>query len=286
MNILMIGNSFCSYYVQELWALGQAAGIPMRVCSVYYSGCRLSKHYNWWLTGEANYVFHTTESMERVSVTAKNLEWCLGQYEWDVISIQEGSGVWRVGNTSYAPAEAYENHKAAYENLIPYLRAQFPNAELYWHQTWAYQVGYKRDGDSYTVPDKATQDKSYNTQREYADLVCGLYDMPRVPSGEAWNIIRNNGYDQLCARLGRDFYGQVNGGDYYHDGDIGGGQYLNACVWFEILTGLDCRDTTYIPTYTYSGTKYPMSETMAEMLQDAAHEAASVRWYNYPENAK
>ena len=276
-NILMIGNSFCSYYVQELWALGQAAGINMRVCNVYYSGCRLSKHYQWWLTGEANYVFHTTTSPERVSVTSKNLEWCLGQYEWDVISIQEGSGVWRVGNTSYAPEEAYNNHKEAYENLIPYLRSQFPNAELYWHQTWAYQVGFKRDGDSYTVPDKETQDKSYTVQKEYADLVCGLYDMPRVPSGEAWKIIRDNGYDQLCARLGRDFYGQVNGGDYYHDGDIGGGQYLNACVWFEVLTGQSCIGIGYEPTYIHNGVTYGLNEGItARELQEAAHAAVAM----------
>ena len=278
MNILMIGNSFCSYYVQELWALGQAAGIEMRVCNVYYSGCNMSKHYKWWLTGEANYVFHTTTSPERVSVTGRSLEWCLGQYEWDVISVQEGSGVWRVGNTSIPPEEAFAKHQAAYDGLIPYLKEQFPNAELYWHQTWAYQVGFKRDGDSYTVPDKATQDHSYYVQQEYADIICGQYDLKRIPSGEAWKIIRDNGYDQLCARLGRDFYGQTNGGDYYHDGDIGGGQYLNACVWFEVLTGQSCIGIGYEPTYVHNGVTYGLNEgiTAAE-LQQAAHAAVEAR---------
>jgi hypothetical protein len=272
----MIGNSFCSYYVQELWALGQAAGIPMRVCNVYYSGCRIYKHYSWWLTGEANYVFHTTTGPERVSVTSKNLEWCLGQYEWDVISIQEGSGVWRVGGTPVPVDQAFANNKVAYDALIPYLKEQFPNAELYWHQTWAYQVGYKRDGDSYTVPDKATQDFSYNVQHEFADLMCESYDLPRVPSGEAWKIIRDNGYDQLCARLGRDFYGQVNGGDYYHDGDIGGGQYLNACVWFEVLTGQSCIGIGYEPTYVHNGVTYGLNEGItARQLQEAAHQAVA-----------
>ena len=277
LNILMIGNSFCSYYVQELWALGQAAGINMRVCNVYYSGCNMSRHYKWWLTGEANYVFHTTTSMERVSVTAKNLEWCLGQYEWDVISIQEGSGVFRVGTETQLAADALETHRAAYDNLVPYLKEQFPNADMYWHQTWAYQVGYKRDGDSYTVPDKETQDISYNVQKDFAELVCEEYDLKRVPSGEAWKIIRDNGYDKLCSRLGRDFYGEVNGGDYYHDGDIGGGQYLNACVWFEVLTGQSCIGIGYEPTYEHEGNIYGLNEgiTAAE-LQEAAHAAVAM----------
>ena len=187
-EVLMVGSSFCYYYVEELYGLAAAAGIKMRVCNVYYSGCRMGQHYNWWLTGEANYVFYTTEGPERVGQTAKSLEWCLGQYEWDVISLQEGGGVFRVGGTLLPTEEAFARFETAYDTLVPYLQSQFPDADFYWHHTWAYQLGYKRDGDSYTVPDKATQDKSYNTQREYADLVCGLYDMPRVPSGEAWKI--------------------------------------------------------------------------------------------------
>lgn len=47
LNILMIGNSFCYYYVEELVGLAAADGIKMRVCNVYYSGCKLSQHYNW-----------------------------------------------------------------------------------------------------------------------------------------------------------------------------------------------------------------------------------------------
>ena len=38
LNLLMIGNSGCYYYVEELYGLAEAAGIKMRVCNVYYSG--------------------------------------------------------------------------------------------------------------------------------------------------------------------------------------------------------------------------------------------------------
>jgi len=274
LNILMIGNSFCSYYVQELWALGQAAGIPMRVCNVYYSGCRMSQHYNWWLTGEANYVFYTTEGPERVGQTAKSLEWCLGQYDWDVISLQEGSGVFRVGGEILPTEEAFARFQTAYDTLVPYLQSQFPEANFYWHHTWAYQVGYKRDGDSYTVTEKSQQDESHFAQQAFADLVCERYGLTKVPSGDAWKIIRDGGYDKLCSRLGRDFYGEVNGGDYYHDGDIGGGQYLNACVWFETITGQSCIGTSYVPTYELDGETYSLNIDAAT-LQAAAHQAVA-----------
>ena len=274
LNILMIGNSFCSYYVQELWALGQAAGIPMRVCNVYYSGCRMGQHYNWWLTGESNYVFYTTEGPERVGQTAKSLEWCLGQYDWDVISLQEGSGVFRVGGEILPTEEAFARYETAYDTLVPYLQSQFPDAKFYWHHTWAYQVGYKRDGDSYTVTEKSQQDESHAAQKAFAELVCERYGLTKVPTGDAWKIIRDGGYDKLCSRLGRDFYGEVNGGDYYHDGDIGGGQYLNACVWFETITGQSCIDTSYVPTYELDGETYGLNID-AETLREAAHQAVA-----------
>ena len=276
MNILMIGNSFCSYYVQELYAMGKAAGIPMRVCNVYYSGCRMGQHYNWWLTGEANYVFYTTEGPERVGQTAKSLEWCLGQYDWDVISLQEGGGVFRVGGTILPTEEAFARFETAYDTLVPYLQSQFPDADFYWHHTWAYQLGYKRDGDSYTVTEKSQQDESHAAQKAFAELVCDRYGLTKVPTGDAWKIIRDGGYDKLCSRLGRDFYGEVNGGDYYHDGDIGGGQYLNACVWFETITGQSCIGTSYVPTYEHEGEIYGLNEGItAEQLQNAAHQAVA-----------
>ena len=67
----------------------------------------------------------------------------------------------------------------------------------------------------------------------------------------------------LCART------SVNNGegDYYHDGDIGGGQYLNACVWFEVITGQSCVGNTYRPDYVLD------TDITYEALQQAAHQA-------------
>ena len=35
MDVLMIGNSWCYYYVEELYALAAAAGVKMRVCNLF-----------------------------------------------------------------------------------------------------------------------------------------------------------------------------------------------------------------------------------------------------------
>ena len=86
-------------------------------------------------------------------------------------------------------------------------------------------------------------------------------------------LVREGGYDQLCARLGK---GENHEGDYYHAGDIGGGQYLTACVWFETITGLSCLGNPYRPVYTYNGTVYPLNEGITyEQLQQYAHQAVA-----------
>ena len=101
--------------------------------------------------------------------------------------------------------------------------------------------------------------------------VCKEDGLIRIPTGEAWRRVRDGGYDNLCARIG------VNGGlgDNSHDGDTGGGQYLNACVWFEVLTHTSCIGNTYRPTYI-QGQVYTLSEDVVTALQEAAHAAVAM----------
>ena len=263
-DVLMIGNSFCYNYVEELYGLAAAAGIKMRVCNVYYSGCKMYEHYNWWMAGEANYQFYTTDGDGRRGVGGKSLEWCLAQGEWDVISLQESSG--RVRNNGGAAA-SLEKDRICYDTLLPYLKAQFPNARTLWHQTWALQLGYV--SGSYTISTVEEQTAYYELCKEHAELITDTYGWELVPSGDAWQIIRAGGYDALCARLGK---GENHVGDYHHEGDIGGGQYLNACVWFEIITGQSCVGNSYVPTYIYGSETYDLNIAASE-LQAAAHQA-------------
>jgi len=257
LNILMVGNSFSFYYVEELYDLLEAAGIEARVCNVYYSGCKLEQHWSWWKSGEANYQFIVTDKDGHRKQEGVTLDYSLNQGDWDYISLQEGSAKMRRGDpqTELAKSKQYR------DELYGHFAQRFPMAKLCWQQTWAYQAGFNRD--SYQV-DAAEQAAYHERQRTYALGVCQENSVQRVPSGDAWKIVRDGGYDNLCARLGKD-----NGlGDFYHDGDIGGGQYLNACVWFEVLTGESCIGNTWRPDYE-------LSEELITTLQNAAHQAVS-----------
>ena len=264
-DILMIGNSFCYYYVEELAAIAAADGVKLRVCNVYYSGCRLNRHYNWWIEGASPYqFFDTTAEGGRKQTNNVSLEWCLNQGEWDYISMQTP-----VMSTD-DPELILEENKLYLDSFVGYFREQFPKAQLVWHQPWAYAVGTATNG-TVTTPER--QVTSHIRNQLVADLFCEKYDMLRINTGDAWKLIRDEGYDKLCARIGK---GTNHEGDYYHDGDIGGGQYLNACVWYEIITGNCVVGNTYRPVYKYKGTEIPLNSDMSyEKLQEAAHAAVS-----------
>lgn len=262
LNILMIGNSFCYYYPEELYGIAKAAGIDMRVCNVYYSGCKLEMHYNWWKNGESNYTFFVTEDESgRKRTEGCNLEYCFKQANWDVISFQEGFGIKNAADLENIDA-ILASGKLHRDTLVGRARELFPNAKLYWHQTWAYELGYT--GSYGKMETKEQQEIAHNFVKEFSLRVCKEQNLKRVPTGEAWQLVRHdpliNG--TLCYRLSKN-----NGlGDFYHDGDIGGGQYLNACVWFETLTGQSCIGNTWRPDYE-------LSEEKIALLQQAAHQA-------------
>lgn len=178
------------------------------------------------------------------------------------------------------------NTQLYWQELLGYLMEQFPYAKIGWHQTWTYQVDYGKSGSPMTPE---TQETRQAEQEAFAKGICEYYDgkVIRIPSGRAWQNSRKNGYDYLCCRM-KISDGQ---GDGYHDGDIGGGQYLNACVWYEILTGKSCLNNTYRPSYkatallsdelnsklrvTMDGANYTLNKELITLLQNAAHEAVA-----------
>lgn len=255
-DVLMVGNSFSYYYTDELWGIANAAGIKMNVCNIYYSGCSLEKHWKLWQDNEYVYRLRVYNEDGRRVWQHFNMELCLFWENWDVITLQESSKWIRKGGL-----ESARTHAEPYMgNLVQALQERFPETPLYYHQLWAYQVGYNRS--NFSISNTQEQTAYYEAIRNLSTELCDKYDLPRIPCGDAWQIARQDPLigDTLCGRKG------TMHGDYYHDGDIGGGQYLNACVWFEMITGQSCIGNTYRPSYD-------LSEEKILALQRAAHQA-------------
>lgn len=259
-NLLMVGHSGCYYYTDELYEVAKAAGVKMRVCNVYYSGCSLENHWKWWQNSEENYEFFVIDDEGKKTFQQVDLNFCLEQYNWDAITLMENSKITR----KTSGKEAFADNEQYIADLFGYFQEQYPLSRLLWHHGWVYQVGYDQtEVNGYKVDTAEEQTGFAERRKEFALCVTEKFGVDRVPGGDAWQIVRTKyGYDNMCARLGSN----NNLGDYSHDGDIGGGQYLNACVWLETLTGQSCIGNTWRPTYQ-------LSEELIAMFQQAAHEA-------------
>ena len=257
MNILMIGNSYCYYYVDELYGLAKEAGIELTLYNVYYSGCTLGEHWEWLQQNLSKYEFFKTDrdGRRRVSKTY-SLKDCLKAENWDVITLQHASRAYRF--------DGAEGLLASYEpyltNLLGYIQEQFPKSKYYWHASWVPEVGYT-NSPNFSINTREEEEAFYQAKKICHQDVFQNHHLPLIPTGEAWHNARYNPVinDTLCLRLAKL-------DDHGHDGDVGGGQYLNACVWFEALTGKSCIGNTFRPSYE-------LSEEKIAVLQEAAHKA-------------
>ena len=229
----------------------------MKVCNVYYSGCSLKQHWTWWKLNESHYQYFETDGRGRKKVAdPTNLMFCLKRENWDVISFQQA-----VQSSKGDLEHAKNTHYKYLSGLYEFLKEQFPQSNFYWHQRWAYQVGYDRA--DLAIENAQQQAEMARWYKEFAVAVCQDFPLTRVPTGDAWQYARQD------PRVGDVLCNRGNKSDNYHDGDEGGGQYLNGCVWFETITGKSCIGNTWRPD------SYPLSESKIKALQEAAHRAVA-----------
>ena len=256
-DVLMIGNSFCYYFVQELHGIANAAGVQMNIGNLYKGACVVQEHWEWLQSDSSKYQqYWVTNDFGRYQdQEILSMRKALDYENWDVVTIQQH---YFAGSDSYE--EAVEKCQPYAKNLLDFLKTDQADAKIYWHNTWTFQTGHN------SVPTRAKQIDYQNRINQVSRLVATENQVDCIPGGEAWAIARANPLvgDTLC----KD--------DKAHDGDIQGGQYLNACVWFETLTGRSCIGNTWRPE------TYALSEERIQQLQQIAHQAvAEVYGENY-----
>ena len=288
LRILMVGNSFCYYYVEELYDLlmeNPPEGIEaVEVYNLYYSGCSMTQHYNWWVSNAANYDFFRVDANGRENLNTINPKWSLEQAltwaDWDYISMHGAMPV----NVIYPELrESIRDTLAAKaEPLFDRFHELHPHAQLLWQRTWFFEVGYKGKM-TYTAEDGVGYNEGIQMVADYITEELDQdkpYDLIQVNTGGAWTEARRLNetldllpYGGLCAMLARNSFGdgRLGAGDGLHDGDIGGGQLLNAYVWYMTITGnTDLSASKYAPVYKYYSQEFTLSAELIGMLKEAA----------------
>lgn len=265
MKILMIGSSYCFYFCDELYAIAHADGVELKVANLYINGGLIKQHYEQITANEPIYWYIVNDENGRNRQMEFKLQDALAAEDWDVVTNQESY------HPGYGITDPNANAETCYyaKRMIDYCKERFPKAKQYWQAVWAKEVGFlgpptaenrannfANVEEVYQVRTKEKQTFCYEVIRDNSEQVCRENHVNSIPTGLAWQIAREDPRvgDNMCMA------------DKTHDGEEGGGQYLNACVWYEVLTGNSCIGNTWRP-------EYALPEEKLLAIQQCAHKA-------------
>ena len=241
-RILAIGNSFSVDALEDhFYPVAAEAGVTVIVGNMYIGGCFLERHVNNLRNDAGAYSYRKITADGKLTKTPDfKLSNALKDEKWDYVSVQQSSPL------SGKP----ESYEPWLTELVEYVRANAPQAELMFQMTWAYD----RDSKHKRFPD-------YNKDQDYmyeCILSAVQQTVPRVgidiiiPSGTA---VQNARTTSLVDNITRDGYHMSKPQ----------GRYLLACTWVEKVLGRKVRGTEYCPE--------GMTPQECVLAQKAAHAA-------------
>lgn len=226
MKLLSIGNSFSQDAHKWLSPLAAAYGVQIDAVNLYIGGCSLETHWSNYVSGEAVYDLELNgEKLRETSIQA-----ALKSDAWDVITFQQASRFCGI-------LASYEPYLS---NLARAAAAACPTADLWLHQTWAYESDFSHEWfESY----------GYDQSRMYRQLISAncfsaqKLGCPILPVGEVIQHIR-----AFCPDFDYQNGGLSLNRDGFHLSRLYG-RYAAALTWFACLTGADIHEVKFIPVW-------------------------------------
>lgn len=215
LKILSVSNSFGVDSTRYLYGICRAAGVKVKVVTLYIGGCSLYRHYRNMLSEDAAYAYYINGMDSGLTVSMKQ---ALLSDEWDIVSTQQCS-----------PDSGDEASYFPYlTELAAYFRKYAPKAKLYLQSTWSFAADCPRFGKT-----------AFTTREEMIPAVRAAYEKAAeavsadgmIPSLEAMTQL----YDAAGDRTYRDGF----------HASFGLGRYLLACVWFRTFFRKELEGNTF-----------------------------------------
>ncbi len=256
-RLLTVGNSFSQNATTHLEALAKAAGCRLIHHACVIGGGTLAQHWEkvTQLAADPN------DPRGRYR-TGKTLQEELVAEPWDFVTIQQAS-IRSHDITTYRPYAA---------QLQEFIKRYAPQAKLLVHQTWAYRVDDPRFAVRRPKPgEPASQQAMHDLLTSAYQTIAKELGAGLLPVGNAfhladtdptWGFRPDTTFNPKTAvepqlpnqthslhtgyRWAKNKDGQtVLSFDGHHAGTAG--QYLGACVWFEILYARSVVDNAFVP---------------------------------------
>ena len=245
LKVLAIGNSFSVDATTYLWGVCHSAGITdLVVGNAAIGGCSLAKHAGNMKNGVAEYSYTKYVSTSGSTQSEVKIDVALEDEDWDIITIQQ------VSQNAGMP-----DTMGDLDYILSYLGEKCPDAEIYWHMTWAYQQDSTHSGFSNYGKDQATMYQAIvdtvNSTILTKDAIPGI-----IPSGTAMQNLRTTSIGDNVTR------------DGYH-ANYGFGRYTIALTWYAILSGGSLDKVNYLPTNEYRAEITANYAAMLESVENA-----------------
>ncbi len=247
-KVLVIGHSFSNNSTQYASQMVADFGGDLEISSLYYAGCTLEQHYNFYTNNEA--VFQLFTNGYQVTTEPVTSKWVLENHEYDYILFQGHS-------VTMDDIKTFDMLVPLYEKV----KAHQPNAQFMIHQTWSL-CRERNAGRGYSGK-LLGRDQFEKVEANFKIASERLGNVPIVPVGEAVQLAKDSGeytndYDKTTS-----MYADV----VSHLSEKG--RYLAACVWAQFLykDEIDVRQTTYTGSVTKAD-----AEKLAEFAYRAVME--------------
>jgi len=275
-RLLTIGNSFSANATHYLKDLSKAGGHTLVHNSLVIGGSSFQVHADKT----------KAEGKARLYTNGKDLVANLTADRWDYVTIQQAS----IKSHDFG---TYQPHAGFLRDLIT---KHAPQAKLLIHQTWAYRVDDPRFAVKAPKPgEPRTQEEMYRGLTAAYNRLATDFGAKIIPVGDAffradtdakWSFKPDpKPFDPKTAKQpelpvqthslhvgwrwakSKDGKKITLGMDGHHANMAG--EYLGACVWYEVLFGESPVGLAFIPK--------GLDAEFARFLQETAHEAVQAR---------
>ena len=226
MNILAIGNSFSEDACRYLYNIAESIGENITVANLVIGGCSLAMHAENARKHLEAYDYQLNGTSQSRTVT---IEHTLKERKWDVVTIQQAS------HYSGQP-ETYEPYGT---ELIECIKKYAPCAKIYFHMTWAYEVGSNHSCFAWY---NNSQSEMYSRIEKATEDFANKHGLDIIPTGKVIQTLRSlpefdypNGGTSLCR-------------DGFHL-SMTYGRYAAAATWYQKLVG-DVSLSSFLPEDT------------------------------------
>lgn len=258
-KILAIGHSYSIDSTWYLWDICKNAGAETIIIgNLYIAGCPLNAHWSNIENNAAAYRYYKNTDGEWTTREETSIHEALIEEDWDIITLQQGPS-----------ASGLPSHYSNLQNIVNYVNTNKtnPDAQIWWHLTWASQQDHMESSDSYDRYDN-DQMTMYNAiTNTYTEAVANVIPGKIIPAGTVAQNLRTT---YLGDTITRDGYHMSH--DY--------GRYSVALTWYVTLTGGALEDITWYPD-NYKYMKEDL-EIIHESINNAIKTPLDVTASQYP----